>query len=87
MTRTVKVELNCDFEMLSEQYSNLLNVIEDLYSNLTPEISQEKKKEIENKIDNLYGLVHFIEAFQDRSSFILGEEAVFGKSIISYKIL
>jgi hypothetical protein len=85
MTRSVKVELNCDFVLLAKQYQNLLNVIEDLNSTLKIEVSQEKRKEIENKIDNLYGLVHFVEVFQDRSSEILGEQAVFGNSV-SYQL-
>lgn len=85
MTRSVKVELNCDFDMLAEQYQNLLNVIEDLYSTLKPEVDLEKRKEIENKIDNLYGLVHFVEVFQDRAANILGEQAVFGNSV-SYQL-
>jgi hypothetical protein len=85
MTHSVKVELSCDFDMLAEQYQNLLNVIEDLYSKLKIEVSQEIRKEIENKIDNLYGLVHFVEVFQDRASDILGEQVVFGNSV-SYQL-
>jgi hypothetical protein len=75
-TATVKVELNVDFAELNQQYEVLLEFTSNQVQKAKDE--NDNSEETKQKIEALWGIIHFLEAYHSKASDILGEKFVFG---------